>query len=569
MADRNASAPRVHRPQAPRRIVRSQVPPEIADDPKLKAAMAALPPNYELEIPKTVWRARQLNARCVALQMPEGLLLFATTIVDILERFTPCGGPDGRGCIILGDPTYGACCIDDATAVACGADLLVHYGHSCLVPLDKTLLPCLYIFVTITIDVPHLVETVKANFNPSARLLVAGTIQFAPALRAARAALQPVFASVTLPQSHPLSPGEVLGCTAPSIPATSADALIFVSDGRFHLEAMMIANPSLPAYRYDPYSRTITKEGYDHKGFRAARRAAVQKASSARKWGVVQGTLGRQGNDATVERIISRLCQAGCTHIHFLVAELTPAKVAAVGADVEAWVQVACPRLSIDWGDAFSAPMLTSYELEVALGFVPAWWVREGGGRGEEGSRERGARGEGVSITQGGRGKEGVEAQADRHSEHEDSRERACSCSTRADSGAPPCCQGASAADSDSVQQCAERGSPAEASQAQPCSTCTCARAMGGDTEALHGASGARQDGGKDTMVLVSPNRGGQNEELSLRIGNGSEESMGVADLEMSRYPMDYYARDGGPWNSAYVKPVTRHAGVKVAQGSG
>lgn len=43
--------------------------------------------------------------------------------------------------------------------------------------------------------------------------------------------------------------GETLGCTAPVI-AQETDVLVFVADGRFHLEAMMIANPGLPAYRY-------------------------------------------------------------------------------------------------------------------------------------------------------------------------------------------------------------------------------------------------------------------------------------------------------------------------------
>lgn len=42
--------------------------------------------------------------------------------------------------------------------------------------------------------------------------------------------------------------GEVLGCTAPVI-AQSADAIVFVADGRFHLEAIMIANPDIPAFR--------------------------------------------------------------------------------------------------------------------------------------------------------------------------------------------------------------------------------------------------------------------------------------------------------------------------------
>lgn len=39
--------------------------------------------------------------------------------------------------------------------------------------------------------------------------------------------------------------------------------------------------------------------------------------------------------------------------------------------EVGTWVQVACPRLSIDWGQAFEkAPLLSSYEAEVALGKV-------------------------------------------------------------------------------------------------------------------------------------------------------------------------------------------------------
>lgn len=50
-------------------------------------------------------------------------------------------------------------------------------------------------------------------------------------------------------QAAPLSPGEVLGCTAPVLAPHAADVLVFVADGRFHLEAIMIANPWLPAYR--------------------------------------------------------------------------------------------------------------------------------------------------------------------------------------------------------------------------------------------------------------------------------------------------------------------------------
>ena len=47
--------------------------------------------------------------------------------------------------------------------------------------------------------------------------------------------------------------------------------------------------------------------------------------------------------------------------------------------DVECWVQIACPRLSIDWGYAFPRPLLTPYEALIALGIREGWDVGNGG----------------------------------------------------------------------------------------------------------------------------------------------------------------------------------------------
>ncbi len=44
-------------------------------------------------------------------------------------------------------------------------------------------------------------------------------------------------------KAKPLSPGEVLGCTSPKI--SNCDVLVYLGDGRFHLESAMIANPKL------------------------------------------------------------------------------------------------------------------------------------------------------------------------------------------------------------------------------------------------------------------------------------------------------------------------------------
>ncbi len=43
--------------------------------------MKVLPENYDFEVKKTVWRLRQANVKTLALQFPEGLLLYATTLL--------------------------------------------------------------------------------------------------------------------------------------------------------------------------------------------------------------------------------------------------------------------------------------------------------------------------------------------------------------------------------------------------------------------------------------------------------------------------------------------------------
>ena len=74
----------------------------------------------------------------------------------------------------------------------------------------------------------------------------------------------------------------------------------------------MIANPDVPSFRYDPYSKKLTRERYDHQEMQLVRDNAVQAAreslinlsqnrpSTAEEsqplWGVILGTLGRQGN---------------------------------------------------------------------------------------------------------------------------------------------------------------------------------------------------------------------------------------------------------------------------------
>jgi hypothetical protein len=100
--------------------------------------------------------------------IPSRYTKLSTTLERITPRWSPCRCPKASRClpvplrtsskgdhlslisprsmnvklsrftkaltVIMGDVTYGACCVDDYTTLALGCDMLVHYGHSCLGP---------------------------------------------------------------------------------------------------------------------------------------------------------------------------------------------------------------------------------------------------------------------------------------------------------------------------------------------------------------------------------------------------------------------------------------------------
>ncbi|EPQ26028.1 uncharacterized protein PFL1_06481 [Pseudozyma flocculosa PF-1] len=507
----STSASSVAGPSTPR--LANAVPQSILEDVSLNAAIAAiLPANYSFEIHKTIHHIRKNGSTCVALQMPEGLTLWATGIADIIERFTDATT------VIMGDVTYGACCVDDYTAMALGCDMLVHYGHSCLIPVDQTKIKTLYVFVEISIDPAHLAATVRANFpdqkalfrqrilggsqegdedggakpqiqvglededgNASAgsltpgtaptHLVLVGTVQFINAIHGLREALEaeqhrhadgsvssgplpdrlritagpdgsssapsadsPAAESsplgwhsgsyrITVPQVKPLSPGEILGCTSPKLSDTDVDAIIYIGDGRFHLESIMIGNPRIPAFRYDPYTKRFVRELYDHAEMRKMRAEAVRTAQAsvgdmelrpeetvsppppppsqgtehlitrpqpvdepqrddkavaptkATGWGVVLGTLGRQGSLRVLDSLTSSLSAHSppIPFVPILLSELSPQKLSLFGGHLSVYIQSSCPRLSIDWGSAFPKPLLSPYEAAVSVGRVKGW----------------------------------------------------------------------------------------------------------------------------------------------------------------------------------------------------
>ena len=72
----------------------------------------------------------------------------------------------------------------------------------------------------------HFVESVKLNFPIGSKLGFVSTIQFVPTLQEAKLQLEQSGFEIALSQNQPLSPGEVLGCTAPVI--ENVDGIIYL-----------------------------------------------------------------------------------------------------------------------------------------------------------------------------------------------------------------------------------------------------------------------------------------------------------------------------------------------------
>jgi len=95
----------------------------------------------------------------------------------------------------------------------------------------------------------------------------------------------------------------------------------------------MIQNPHIQAYRYDPYPKVLSIENYDLPQMMQIRHDAIEKAKSAQRFGIILGTLGRQGNPIMLNHLKEMLEQQGKEYFILLLSEIFPEKVGVFPTD--------------------------------------------------------------------------------------------------------------------------------------------------------------------------------------------------------------------------------------------
>ncbi|KAI9789497.1 MAG: Diphthamide biosynthesis protein 2 [Piccolia ochrophora] len=373
----------------------------------------------------------------VALQFPDDLLTDAPSIFEELSRrlsnvdrpsrrVAPSIG-DGNDrrqvqhkLFILGDTSYGSCCVDEVAAEHVDAGVVVHYGRACLSPTAR--LPVIHVFTHQTLALGPLIQTFKETFpNVDEKIVLMADVSFVNHMEDVHAALKTEGYMNVLSTSIVHDPGAVLPnrrivrnsvghlsndasnkfLSSPKLSAdlaqdtpevesslTGNTAGLSISqtddtldtDGSHELKLchlFHIADPPA-SLLLTLASRVASFHTYSVKGTstestlasagQALRRryALITSVSTVSIFGILINTLSVKNYLHVVEHVRKMIAAAGRKSYTFVVGKLNAAKVANF-AEVGGWVVIGCWESSLIDSKDFYKPILTPFELELAL----------------------------------------------------------------------------------------------------------------------------------------------------------------------------------------------------------
>lgn len=383
----------------------------------------------------------------IALQLPDDLLPDAPALVGALRAAVPA--EYDVALFVLGDTSYGTCCVDEVAAQHADADLVVHYGRSCLSPTSR--LPVVYVFGRGAVDVTHAMDSLKAPLEaavasaadggdcggdaanrpivvaydnvyqhavpelqrqlraafPGTAVVTpavvlegapAGSTAAAPEARccaraedgagggagASSCGCAPAAATPTSPTptakaatSPPPSttPSVNLGGQSVELPdgvAIEDCAVVYLGGEGPRLTNILMRCPSAPCVSYNPVTRAARREGATVNKSLAQRFRLVQHAKAASVVGIVVGTLGVARYRDVLASVRHLVRDAGLQSYSFVVGKLNVAKLANF-AEIDVFVLVACPESSVIDSREFYKPVITPFELAVALNPDVEW----------------------------------------------------------------------------------------------------------------------------------------------------------------------------------------------------
>lgn len=306
---------------------------------------------FELDLEGISKIIKDKNCKKVGLQFPEGLKRQAIDIARAIEEET------GANIIISGNPCFGACDID--TMLAGMVDMLFHFGHAGMgrhenvvfiearsnidvMPAVRAALPLLKtdkIGLVTTVQHVHKLDDVCRFFQEHGKDCVIG-----------KGDLRVVY------------PGQVLGCNFTAA-RVDCEEYLYIGSGFFHPLGVAIATGKR-VIAADPYLNQAVEVAPEK--FLRKRSGYIARAMDAKVFGIIVSTKSGQDRAELALKLKENAKKHGKEGFIIMMDLVTPEQLLAFRAD--AYVNTACPRITIDDAERFHAPVLTPQEFEIVLG---------------------------------------------------------------------------------------------------------------------------------------------------------------------------------------------------------
>ena len=316
--------------------------------------------SFDLEEKRLKKEISKRKTKTVLLQLPEGLKAEAPHLANLIEEA-------GALAIVSADPCYGACDLALPDAESLGADLVVHYGHSSQIKQERV--PTIYIEAKAKISVTEVVKKAISLLEPWSSIGLVTTVQHVHKLNEAKNLLLEAGKTVAIGDAGLVKyAGQVIGCDFSNAKSVSeeVDAFLFVGGGRFHAigVALATAKPTIVA---DPYEKRAYYIHDEVPRILKQRWASISEAKRAENFGVLIGLKSGQKKISEAVKIKEKLQKNGRKATLLALKEITSNTLMQF-PNIDAFVNTACPRLSLDDTPSFLKPILSLNEALVMLG---------------------------------------------------------------------------------------------------------------------------------------------------------------------------------------------------------
>jgi len=270
--------------------------------------------------------------------------------------------------ILSGDSCFGICDTVDDDVEKVQADLALHIGHNAAVTEvgDYTYL----VDAIDDVEFGEVVDTATEVLAPYRRIGLATFSQHIHQLKPVKEKLESKGFQVIVGRGNNLMlEGQVFGCDfSTSYPIRErVDAFAFLGESEFHAVGLALATGK-PTFMLDPYMNEVTDMGQAVEERKKRAVLAVYKALDARVIGVITGLKEGQKMVGRSRWITKRLEMSGRKVIQLAMRDVTAERLAP-HREIEAFIQTACPRISVD-GFTFDRPVLSIPQADALVALI-------------------------------------------------------------------------------------------------------------------------------------------------------------------------------------------------------